>query len=77
MENIRDIFKDKEPENYIDIIRKIKHDNITDIVVTRKAYIEELVNLIERQDKGINKLINYIAVKENKDYEDIRKEFDI
>lgn len=67
----------KEPENYVDIIRKIKHDNITDIVVTRKAYIEELVNLIERQDKGINKLINYIAVREDKDYEDIRKEFDI
>lgn len=67
----------KEPENYVDIIRKIKHDNITDIVVTRKAYIEELVNLIDRQDKGINKLINYIAVRENKDYEEVRKEFDI
>ena len=35
--------------------------------------IEELDTL----EENINKLINYIAVRENKDYEDTRKEFDI
>lgn len=39
-------------------------------VYDKKADIVELIDII-------NKLINYIAVRENKDYEEVRKEFDI
>lgn len=35
-----------------------------------KTYIEEL-------NKNINKLINYIAIRENKTHEEVCKEFDI
>lgn len=40
-------------------------------------YITQLEEKLKKQKADINKLINYIAVRENKDYEDIRKEFDI
>ena len=40
-------------------------------------YINHLEEKLKKQKADINKLINYIAVRENKDYEDIRKEFDI
>lgn len=36
-----------------------------------------LLYQISEDAKNINKLINYIAVRENKDYEEVRKEFDI
>lgn len=39
--------------------------------------LEGLIKVNKKRKADINKLINYIAVKENKDYEDIRKEFDI
>ena len=39
--------------------------------------LEETLKLINKQKADKNKLINYIAIKENKDYEDVRKEFDI
>lgn len=34
-------------------------------------------DLIENQKKAMNKLISYIAVQENKDFEQVRKEFGI
>lgn len=39
--------------------------------------LEATLKLINNQKADKNKLINYIAIKENKDYEEIRKEFDI
>ncbi len=39
--------------------------------------INEALILIENQEQAMNKLIHYIAVQENKDYEQVRKEFEI
>ena len=38
---------------------------------------DRVVQELDTLQMSINKLICYIAEKENKDYEDIRKEFDI
>lgn len=46
-------------------------------LVKKYGYVFFLEERIEKLERNINKLINYIAVRENKDYEDIRKEFDI
>ena len=45
--------------------------------ITKTKLADELLRVCKKQKADINKLINYIAVRENKDYEDIRKEFDI
>ena len=46
--------------------------------------VKGMLNIYEKQKRknlklkaDRNKLINYIAIKENKDYEEVRKEFDI
>lgn len=39
--------------------------------------INEVLILIENQEQAMNKLIHYIAVQENKDNEQVRKEFGI
>ena len=39
--------------------------------------IKSLATTIRKLEHDKDKLIGYIAVRENKDYEDIRKEFDI
>lgn len=65
----------------------IKKSGIKKIVKTFRKLQKEIALLKTRRSvllyqisedaKNMEKLINYIAVRENKDYEDIRKEFDI
>ena len=51
-------FRNKETRNYEEVIRELKHKNITDIVITRQAYIEILVNLIDKLQKENEELKN-------------------
>ena len=44
-------FKNAKTQNYQEVIRKIKHDNINDIVITRKEYIDILLNYIDKLQK--------------------------
>lgn len=75
--------------NYIaeEIIKRSKDKNIiymtTDIILNTNC-VKELANYIEQLQKenevlkeDMCKLINYIAVRENKTFEDICKEFNV
>ena len=51
-------FKNAKTQNYQEVIRKIKHDNINDIVITRKEYIDILLNYIDKLQKELKDSIN-------------------
>ena len=77
-------FRYGAPLNYQTVIRKLQHDKITDVAITRKEYIDTILNYIDKLQKendelqaDKNKLINYIAIRENKTYEEVCKEFEV
>lgn len=45
--------------------------------MTEKEMIENLITKYEHSVQNTNKLVQYIAVQEGKDYEDIVKEFEL
>lgn len=46
-------FRYGSPQNYQAVIRKIKHDKITDVAVTRKKYIDTILNYIDKLQKEL------------------------
>ena len=70
------MFMNKEEEDVITFLEIADRLEINHIELSREAN-DTLLGIIKEQQRNINKLINYIAARENKDYEDIRKEFDI
>ena len=60
-------FKNAKTQNYQEVIRKIKHDNINDIAITRKEYIDILLNYIDKlleENEELKEEI-YNLIKEN------------
>lgn len=49
-------FRYGSPQDYQAVIRKIKHDKITDVAVTRKKYIDTILNYIDKLQKEIKEL---------------------
>ena len=70
------MFMNKEEEDVITFLEIADRLEINHIELSREAN-DTLLGIIKEQQRNINKLINYIAARENKDYEDIRKEFEI
>lgn len=40
-------------------------------------YFSEISKFIQKQDQAINKLINYIAVIDHMDYEEVKEKFEV
>lgn len=66
-----------------EIIKNIKHWlNITEYHRKNEYYkiddyIQGLLDLYNKEKNNINKLIRYIAIREDKDFEQVMKEFEI
>ena len=60
-------FRYGAPLNYQTVIRKLKHDKITDVAITRKEYIDTILNYIDKLQKENEKLKEEIKdlIKEN------------
>ena len=73
----------EEEQKAIDILKRtIKNSNYCDSIGT--GQIEIVLNYIDKLQKendelqaDKNKLINYIAIRENKTYEEVCKEFEV
>ena len=60
-------FKNAKTLNYQTVIRKLKHDKITDIAITRKEYIDTILNYIDKlleENEELKEEI-YNLIKEN------------
>lgn len=55
---------------------KISKDVLSNLYIFQVT-LEQSLKIYERNKTNINKLIRYIAIQENKDYEDIEKEFEL
>lgn len=68
---LKDLIKDRESF--------MTEDSVTeeDIFYKDKVALEKAIEIMNTQEQDMNKLISYIATKENKDFEQVRKEFGI
>lgn len=62
----------------IELLRKMKKEGIENFVVTRKEYVEIVLNLLENQDKLIHKMIDYIFDEDTSNFicKEMEKECD-
>ena len=58
IEEVIEKFRYGTPLNYQTVIRKLQHDKITDVAITRKEYIDTILNYIDKLQKELKDSIN-------------------
>ena len=84
IEEVIEKFRYGTPLNYQTVIRKLQHDKITDVAITRKEYIDTILNYIDKLQKELKDSINARfelqrridkTQKENEVLKEVHKEF--